>query len=101
LLLGELRALIANLMDRVDVAERVWCEDNVMQMASLEWLHYFQSHLRERLVVVWYGKKQLTEKVEKLETWMPHYEGHVQCDYFPPPPPRMTPNNPASITSDD
>lgn len=49
------RALIGNLMDKVDDAERIRREEHAVQMASLERLHYFQSQLQERLVMVWRG----------------------------------------------
>lgn len=74
-------------MNRMDVVEHIQREEHALQMVILEQIHYFQSQLRERLFLVWRGQNLLSKKVEKLETWMEHFEGHVQCDFHPPPPP--------------
>lgn len=52
-------------------------------------------------MVVWWEQNHLAEKVEELENWMAHFEGHVQCNFHPLPPPRTAPDNPTSVTSND
>ena len=63
-------------------------------MENLKKIHYFQCHVYKRIVVVWRGKNQLIEKIEKLEAWLAHFEQHVNCLYHPPPPLGIEPYNP-------
>lgn len=83
------------------MAERINREKHDKLMEILDHMHYFQYQVRERVVVVWWGQNYLAEKVEKLENWMAHFKGHIQCNFRPPPPPGTAPNNPAFVTSDN
>lgn len=95
------RDLIKSILDRLQTSERVQQEEHVALIAMLNKMHYFHCHVRELVVVVWHAQILLKEKVEKLESWMVHFKEHVQCFFYPLPPPRTALNNPASITLDE
>ena len=46
-------------------------------MVSLQQLQYFQSHLPEKVAVVWCDQTLLLAKLDNLEVWLAHLEQHV------------------------
>lgn len=88
-------------MDPLEAYDKSRKEENEVVIFILNQLHYFQCHVRGNIVVVWCGQNLLSEKPEKLETWMAHFEQHFQCIYPPPTSLGIRLDNPATITSDD
>lgn len=68
--------LFQNILDHLEYYNKVQREEHKVVITMLNQLHYFQCHVREIIVVVWHGKNLLSEKVEKLESWMAHFKKH-------------------------
>ena len=49
------------------------------------------------MVNFWCGQCQILEKVEMMEAWMVHMEGHVHCDFDPLLSLRLGPDNPTPV----
>lgn len=91
--------LIQPLLDHMETTQRIRREEHAEMVATLDRMHYFECQARERVVVVWHGQNLLYEKVDKEQSQMAHFDGHVQYALGTPPPLGRISDNPTSITS--